>query len=127
MNERIYDEQRDRVSADFPDDAVDGGIAGLLTVADPVKESAAGAIEQLRREGLRIVMVTGDGRTTAQAVAARLGIEEVEAEVLPEAKGGIVERLQQEGRTVAMAGSTRRNAAPGREKRRRRRLRFIGL
>jgi Cu+-exporting ATPase len=84
--------------------AVDGGIAGLLAVADPVKESAAAAVEQLRKEGLRILMVTGDSRTTAQAVAARLGIDEVEAEVLPEAKGGIVERLKKEGRTVAMAG-----------------------
>jgi Cu+-exporting ATPase len=84
--------------------AVDGEMAGLLAVADPVKESTAEAIEQLRAEGLRIVMVTGDSRTTAQAVAGRLGIQEVEAEVLPEAKGAIVERLQQEGRTVAMAG-----------------------
>jgi len=84
--------------------AVDGEVAGLLAVADPVKETAAEAIEQLRKEGLRIVMVTGDSRTTAQAVAARLGIDEVEAEVLPEAKGAIVERLKKEGRTVAMAG-----------------------
>jgi Cu+-exporting ATPase len=84
--------------------AVDGGIAGLLAVADPVKETAAEAVEQLRKEGLRIVMVTGDSRTTAQAVAARLGIDEIEAEVLPEAKGAIVERLKKEGRTVAMAG-----------------------
>jgi Cu+-exporting ATPase len=84
--------------------AVDGGIAGLLAVADPVKETAAEAVDQLRKEGLRIVMVTGDSRTTAQAVAARLGIDEVEAEVLPEAKGAIVERLKKEGRTVAMAG-----------------------
>jgi len=84
--------------------AVDGQVAGLLAVADPVKESTAEAIAQLRGEGLRILMVTGDSRTTALAVAARLGIEEVEAEVLPEAKGGIVERLQKEGRTVAMAG-----------------------
>jgi Cu+-exporting ATPase len=84
--------------------AVDGELAGLLAVADPIKESTAEAIEQLRAEGLRIVMVTGDSRTTAQAVASRLGIQEVEAEVLPEAKGAIVERLQKEGRTVAMAG-----------------------
>ena len=83
---------------------VEGRIAGLLAVADPVKDSTAEAIEQLRREGLRIVMVTGDSRTTAQAVASRLGIDEVEAEVLPEAKGAIVERLKREGRTVAMAG-----------------------
>jgi Cu+-exporting ATPase len=84
--------------------AVDGEVAGLLAVADPVKESTVEAIEQLRGEGLRIVMVTGDSRTTAQAVAGRLGIQEVEAEVLPEAKSGIVERLQKEGRIVAMAG-----------------------
>jgi Cu+-exporting ATPase len=84
--------------------AVDGGMAGLLAAADPVKESTAEAIEQLRGEGLRIVMVTGDSRTTAQAVAGRLGIREVEAGVLPEAKSGIVEKLQKEGRTVAMAG-----------------------
>jgi Cu+-exporting ATPase len=84
--------------------AVDGKVAGLLAVADPVKESTAEAIGELRAEGLRILMVTGDSRTTALAVAARLGIEEVEAEVLPEAKGDIVLRLQKEGRTVAMAG-----------------------
>jgi Cu+-exporting ATPase len=84
--------------------AVDGKVAGLLAVADPVKESTAEAIGELRAEGLRILMVTGDSRTTALAVAARLGIEEVEAEVLPEAKGDIVARLQKEGRTVAMAG-----------------------
>ncbi|HEV7506578.1 MAG TPA: copper-translocating P-type ATPase [Thermoanaerobaculia bacterium] len=84
--------------------AVEGKMAGLLAVADPVKESTAEAIEKLRGEGLRIVMVTGDSRTTAQAVASRLGIQEVEAEVLPEGKGAIVERLQKEGRTVAMAG-----------------------
>ena len=84
--------------------AVDGEMAGLLAVADPVKESTAEAIEQLRAEGLRIVMLTGDSRTTAQAVAGRLGIQEVEAEVLPEAKSAIVERLRKEGRTVAMAG-----------------------
>jgi Cu+-exporting ATPase len=84
--------------------AVDGQVAGLLAVADPVKEWTAEAIGELRAEGLRILMVTGDSRTTALAVAARLGIEEVEAEVLPEAKGDIVLRLQKEGRTVAMAG-----------------------
>ena len=79
-------------------------MAGLLAVADPIKESTPEAIEQLRKEGLRILMVTGDSRTTARAVAGRLGIQEVEAEVLPEAKRGIVERLQKEGRKVAMAG-----------------------
>jgi len=82
----------------------EGQIVGLLAVADPIKESTPEAIEQLRKEGLRILMVTGDSRTTAQAVADRLGITEVEAEVLPEAKSGLVERLRKEGRKVAMAG-----------------------
>jgi Cu+-exporting ATPase len=83
---------------------VDGEIAGLLAVADPVKATAAEAVGELKKDGLRLVMVTGDSRTTAASVAARLGIDEVEAEVLPEAKGAIVERLKREGRTVAMAG-----------------------
>jgi Cu+-exporting ATPase len=83
---------------------LEGQIGGLLAVADPIKESTPEAIEQLRKEGLRILMVTGDSRTTARAVADRLGIQEVEAEVLPEAKSAIVERLQKEGRKVAMAG-----------------------
>jgi len=83
---------------------LDGKVAGLLAVADPIKESTPEAMEQLRGEGLRILLVTGDNRTTAQAVAGTLDIQEVEAEVLPEAKGAIVERLQKEGRVVAMAG-----------------------
>ena len=83
---------------------VDGRPAGILGVADPIKESAPAALEALRREGLRVVMLTGDSRTTAQAVAAQLGIEEVIAEVLPDEKQAVVERLQAEGRTVAMAG-----------------------
>jgi Cu+-exporting ATPase len=84
--------------------AVDGRPAGLLGVADPIKESAPEAIRQLRELGIRMVMVTGDGRTTAEAVARRLGIDEVIAEVLPEQKVEIVQRLQGEGRFVAMAG-----------------------
>jgi Cu+-exporting ATPase len=84
--------------------AVDGRAAGLISVADPVKSSAPEAIRQLHQEGLRIVMVTGDNRTTAEAVGRRLGIEEVEAEVLPERKRDVVKRLQSEGRIVAMAG-----------------------
>jgi Cu+-exporting ATPase len=84
--------------------AVDGVAAGLLGVADPIKESAAGALDALRREGMRIVMVTGDSRSTAEAVARRLGIDEVEAEVLPERKVEVVRRLQEQGRIVAMAG-----------------------
>jgi Cu+-exporting ATPase len=83
---------------------VDGRIAGLLGVADPIKESAADALRDLREEGLRLVMLTGDSRTTAEAVARRLGLDEVMAEVLPEQKVDVVRRLQAEGRIVAMAG-----------------------
>jgi Cu+-exporting ATPase len=84
--------------------AVDGHAAGLLGVADPVKESTPEAIEQLHREGLRIVMLTGDARATAEAVAGKLGLDQVVAEVLPEQKAEIVKHLQGEGRVVAMAG-----------------------
>ncbi|MFQ5601175.1 MAG: heavy metal translocating P-type ATPase [Candidatus Krumholzibacteriia bacterium] len=84
--------------------AVDGRPAGLLGVADPIKESTPEAIRQLHAEGLRVVMLTGDSRTTAEAVARRLGIEEVHAEVLPDQKSEVVGRLQAEGRVVAMAG-----------------------
>jgi len=84
--------------------AVDGRPAGLIAVADRVKASAKSAIAQLHREGLRIVMVTGDNRTTAEAVGRVLGIAEVEAEVLPDRKRDVVKRLQREGRIVAMAG-----------------------
>ena len=79
-------------------------LIGLLGVADPVKESTRPAIEALHRAGLRVVMVTGDSRATAEAVAHDVGIDEVEAEVLPERKAEVVRRLQQEGRIVAMAG-----------------------
>jgi Cu+-exporting ATPase len=84
--------------------AVDGELAGLLGVADPVKESASEAIRQLHAEGLQIVMLTGDNRTTAEAVARQLGIDEVIAEVLPEQKGEAIKRLQGQGKIVAMAG-----------------------
>ena len=84
--------------------AVDGKIAGLIGVSDPVKESAPEAIRALRREGLRIVMLTGDSPTTARAVARTLGIDEVMAEVLPGQKAEKVKSLQAEGRIVAMAG-----------------------
>lgn len=83
---------------------VDGVVAGLIAVADPVKETTPAAIAALRAAGLRIVMLTGDNRTTAEAVAGRLGIDEVEAEVLPEDKGAVIRRLKGEGRVVAMAG-----------------------
>jgi P-type Cu+ transporter len=84
--------------------AVDGRAAGVVVIADPVKASAQSALQALRAEGLRIVMLTGDNLTTARAVAARLGIDEIEAGVLPERKSEVVQRLRGEGRRVAMAG-----------------------
>ena len=84
--------------------AVDGQPAGLLTVADPVKPTTLEAIRLLHADGIRIVMLTGDSRVTAEAVARELGIDEVEAEILPEQKAAIVKRLQVQGRVVAMAG-----------------------
>nr|WP_283804978.1 heavy metal translocating P-type ATPase [Afipia broomeae] len=84
--------------------AVDGRAAGVIAIADPVKPSAPEALKQLRANGLRIVMLTGDNVTTAQAVARTLGITDVEADVLPERKGDVVTRLRGEGRVVAMAG-----------------------
>jgi Cu+-exporting ATPase len=83
---------------------VDGKLAGVLGVADPVKPTTAEAVKALKAEGVRLVMMTGDNRTTALAVARRLGIEEVEAEVLPEDKAKVVQKLRGEGRSVAMAG-----------------------
>jgi Cu+-exporting ATPase len=84
--------------------AVDGAPAGLIGIADPIKETTPQAIAALRGEGVRLMMVTGDSRATAEAVARRLGIEAVEAEVLPERKADIVRELQRGGRRVAMAG-----------------------
>jgi Cu+-exporting ATPase len=83
---------------------IEGKPAGLLGVADPIKESTVEAITTLHRDNVRIVMVTGDNRTTAEAVARKLGLDEVEAEVLPEQKVAVIKRLQAEGRIVAMAG-----------------------
>lgn len=84
--------------------AVAGKVAGLLAIADPVKETTQAAISALQKEGIRIVMLTGDNRTSAEAVARKLNIDEVEAEVLPEDKGKIIQRLKDEGRIVVMAG-----------------------
>jgi Cu+-exporting ATPase len=84
--------------------AIEGKPAGLIGIADPIKPSALQALQNLKKDGLRVVMLTGDSRATAQAVARNLGIEEFEAEVLPEKKAEVVKRLQSEGRTVAMAG-----------------------
>jgi len=84
--------------------AVDGTIAGLIGVADPIKATTADAIRQLHDEGIRVVMLTGDSKTTAQAVAKTLGIDELIAEVMPDQKAKTIKRLQSEGRIVAMAG-----------------------
>jgi Cu+-exporting ATPase len=84
--------------------AVDGQLVGLLGVADPIKESTFEAIRMLHQDGVRIVMLTGDSRTTGEAVARKLGIDKVEAEVLPEQKGEVVKRLQAQGHVVVMAG-----------------------
>jgi Cu+-exporting ATPase len=84
--------------------AIDGRYAGLLAVHDPVKPTTPEALAMLRGDGVRIVMLSGDSATTARAVAAGLGIEDVEAEVLPARKREMVERLKGEGRVVAMAG-----------------------
>jgi Cu+-exporting ATPase len=83
---------------------IDHRPAGILAIADPVKASTAAALAALKDEGVRVVMLTGDNRTTAEAVARRLGIAEVEADVLPEQKSAVVEKFKREGRVVAMAG-----------------------
>jgi Cu+-exporting ATPase len=100
---RADDLRRDGATAMFI--AVDGRPAGIIAVADPIKPTTAAALASLRADGIRIVMLTGDNRTTAQAVAAKLGITEIEAEVLPYQKNAIVRRLRSEGRAVAMAGN----------------------
>ncbi|MDB5740267.1 MAG: haloacid dehalogenase [Alphaproteobacteria bacterium] len=94
--------RRDGATAMFV--AVDGHAAGILAIADPIKQSTSAALAQLRAANIRIVMLTGDNRTTAEAVAARLGITEVEAGILPDGKNAVVRRLRSEGRIVAMAG-----------------------
>ena len=94
--------RRDGATAIFA--GVDGKAAGVLGIADPIKATTAEAIQALKAEGLRLVMMTGDNRTTAEAVARTLGIDEVQAEVLPQDKASVVEKLRAEGRVVAMAG-----------------------
>jgi Cu+-exporting ATPase len=84
--------------------AVDGKVAAVIAIADPVKNTTPAALNALSKEGVRVVMLTGDNKTTADAVARRLGITEVEAEVLPDQKSAVVTKLQKEGRSVAMAG-----------------------
>ncbi len=84
--------------------ALDGKVGGIIGVMDPIKESTHEAIKQLHKEGIKIVMLTGDNKTTAHAVASRLGIDQVQAEVSPEEKSIVVTKLQEEGKVVAMAG-----------------------
>jgi Cu+-exporting ATPase len=84
--------------------AVDGRLTALLGVADPIKPTTAAAVQALRAEGLRIVMLTGDNETTARAVAGKLGVDDVRAGVLPTAKREVIRDLQRQGRIVAMAG-----------------------
>ena len=84
--------------------AVDGRLAGLFAIADPVKPSTPDALKALAAEGIKVIMLTGDNRTTANAIARQLGIADVEAEVLPDQKSAVVAKLQKAGRIVAMAG-----------------------
>jgi Cu+-exporting ATPase len=84
--------------------AVDGKAAGIIAIADPIKKTTPDALQALAADGIHVVMLTGDNRITAQAVARRLGIAEVEADVLPDQKSAVVEKLRREGRVVAMAG-----------------------
>jgi len=102
LAERADALRRDGQTAMFV--AVDGRIAGLVGVADPIKESTPEALRLLRESGVRVVMLTGDSRATAETVARKLGITEIEAEVLPDQKSAVVKRLQAEGRIVAVAG-----------------------
>ena len=102
LEARADDLRRDGATAMFV--AVDTRPAGIIAVADPIKATTPAALASLREDGIRIVMLTGDNRTTTQAVAAKLGIADIEAEVLPEQKNAIVRRLRSEGRAVAMAG-----------------------
>jgi Cu+-exporting ATPase len=84
--------------------AIDGEAAGLIAIADPIKATTQAALATLREQGIRVLMLTGDARTTARAVARRLGITEVEAEILPDQKLATIERLKRAGDVVAMAG-----------------------
>jgi Cu+-exporting ATPase len=94
--------RRDGATAIFA--AIDGQAAGIFAIADPVKKTTPAALKVLAADGIRIVMLTGDNRTTAEAVARRLGVKEVEAEILPDQKSAVIAKLKSEGRIVAMAG-----------------------
>ncbi len=102
LNRRAEELRHDGATAIFV--AIDGKAAGVIAISDPLKATTAAALKALADEGVRVVMLTGDNRTTAEAVARNLGITEIEAEVLPDQKNAVIERLRREGRTVAMAG-----------------------
>jgi P-type Cu+ transporter len=102
LAEAAEDLRRDGATVIFV--GIERRVAGAIAIADPVKPSTPEALAALKADGIRIVMLTGDNRTTAEAVARKLGIDEVDAEVLPDHKGEVVQRLRQRGRTVAMAG-----------------------
>ena len=102
LADRADELRKDGATAIFV--SVDNQLAGVLAIADPIKDTTSSAIAALRAEGIRVVMLTGDNHTTASAVARSLGIDEVEAEVLPDQKSAVVDRLRGEGRIVAMAG-----------------------
>jgi Cu+-exporting ATPase len=102
LRQLAEDQRKDGATAIFV--AIDGKAAGIIAIADPIKETTAATISALNNAKIRVVMLTGDNRTTAEAVARKLGITEVEAEVLPEQKSKVIERLQSEGKVVAMAG-----------------------
>ena len=119
LDARAEELRRDGATAIFV--AVDGKAAGVIAIADPVKATTPAALQALKAEGLRIVMLTGDNRTTAQAVARKLGISEVEAEVLPEQKSAVIEKLQARGPRGRDGGRwrQRRPGACGRRRRHR--------
>jgi Cu+-exporting ATPase len=102
LNRRAEELREDGATAIFV--AIDGKAAGVIAIADPIKPTTAAAIRALAGDGVRVVMLTGDNRTTAQAVARKLGITEIEAEVLPDQKNAVIETLRRDGRVVAMAG-----------------------
>jgi Cu+-exporting ATPase len=102
LNDEAEHQRTDGATAIFL--GINGKLAGVVAIADPVKATTAEALKALAADGIRVVMLTGDNRTTAQAVAKRLGITEVEAEVLPDQKSKVIEKLRADGRVVAMAG-----------------------
>jgi Cu+-exporting ATPase len=107
VNTSAYDEEADRLRVDGATvifTAVESQVCGLIAIADPIKETTKAAISALQKDGIRVVMLTGDNQTSAEAVARKLHIDEVEAEVLPEDKAKVVQRLKDEGRVVVMAG-----------------------